>query len=73
MEQEATSSAPYLESLKLVYGKSVVKKAFSMLAGEDAFSGLPQASDALEGFRMHTALLAAYQKLQDAKATHAKG
>ena len=68
MEKTTSSTAPYLANLNLIYGENVVKRAFAMLAGEDVFFGLPQASDKLEGFKMHTSLLEAYQKLQDAKA-----
>jgi ribosomal protein S12 methylthiotransferase accessory factor len=70
MEQMPSNTAPYLTNLNLIYGENVVKRASAMIAGEDAFFGLPQSSDKLEGFKMHTSLLEAYQKLQDAKARY---
>jgi ribosomal protein S12 methylthiotransferase accessory factor len=70
MEEAEVSSAPFVASLKLMYGESVVDRSYAMLAGEDTFFGLPQADDKLEGFKMHTALIEAYQKLQDAKSKH---
>ena len=70
MQEDSVRPTPYLVSLELMYGESIVKRAFAMLTGDDAFFGLPQANDKLEGFKMHTALMATYQKLQNAKASY---
>ena len=72
MRKAEVSPETFLGSLKLIYGEDILNRASTMLDGEDAFFGLPQASDKLEGFKMHTSLIEAYQKLQDVKASYYK-
>jgi len=67
MEEAEVSYESFIENLNQMYGEAIIKRAFEMLAGENVFFDLPQANDKLEGFKMHTSLIAAYQKLQDAK------
>ncbi len=72
MEEAEVSYESFIENLNQMYGEAIIKRAFEMLAGENVFFDLPQANDKLEGFKMHTSLIAAYQKLQDAKAAWVK-
>lgn len=67
MESAGIDSSTFHSNLQLMYGRNEFDKAMTMFNGTDAFYGMPQASDSLEGFEMHASLLKAYQKLQNAK------
>ena len=62
----------YREGLETLYGSAVVRRAESLIDGESSFDGLFDAGLSLQGFERHQSLLAAYEKLQDAKRQHWK-
>ncbi len=62
----------YRQGLETLYGASVVSRVESLLDGQSRFDGLFDAGLYLQGFERHQTLLAAYEKLQQAKRTYWK-
>jgi ribosomal protein S12 methylthiotransferase accessory factor len=60
----------YSEGLETLYGSAVVSRAESLIDGKSSFDGLFDAGLSLRGFERHQSLLAAYEKLQQAKKMH---
>ncbi|MGB0467143.1 MAG: 30S ribosomal protein S12 methylthiotransferase accessory factor YcaO [Pontibacterium sp.] len=68
LDDERELSA-YESVLRLAHKDEVVNRSLKMLSGEAVFDGLPCDDGSLKEFVNHGRLLAAYQSLQNAKAT----
>lgn len=66
--EEEREPLQYLNAFVRMYGAETVEAASAALSGEAAFYGLQAVDDDLQAFPAHQALLAAYEKLQRAKA-----
>jgi len=66
--EEEREPLQYLNAFVRMYGAETVEAASAALSGEAAFYGLQAVDSDLKAFPAHQALLAAYEKLQRAKA-----
>lgn len=66
--EEEREPLQYLNAFVRMYGAETVEAASAALSGEEAFYGLQPVDSDLKAFPAHQALLAAYEKLQRAKA-----
>lgn len=66
--EEEREPLQYLNAFVRMYSAETVEAASAALSGEAAFYGLQAVDDDLQAFPAHQALLAAYEKLQRAKA-----
>ncbi|WP_058913096.1 30S ribosomal protein S12 methylthiotransferase accessory factor YcaO [Entomohabitans teleogrylli] len=67
-QEEDRDPSQYLRAFNRMYGAQTVADAQAALSGETPFYGLQAPGDDLSAFPAHQSLLAAYQKLQQAKA-----
>ena len=64
--------AEYTKGLALMYGQQNVDDGIQIVEGEKLFHNLHCPGLSLEGFERHNALLAGYEKLQQAKRSNWK-
>lgn len=57
----------YHHAFLRMYGESAMEAASAAISGENPFNGLQAVDDELQAFPAHQSLLAAYEKLQNAK------
>ncbi len=57
----------YLEGLLSLYGQETIEQCIALIDGQNHYDGLFDAGMSLEGLQRHQSLLAAYEKLQNAK------
>ena len=67
-QEEERQPLQYLNAFVRMYGAEAVESASAALSGEAPFYGLQAVDADLKAFPAHQALLAAYEKLQRAKA-----
>ncbi|MEN4768217.1 30S ribosomal protein S12 methylthiotransferase accessory factor YcaO [Duffyella gerundensis] len=71
-QEEERDPVQYHQVFLRMYGSDAVEAASAALTGEQAFYGLQSVDDDLKAFPAHQSLLAAYEKLQNAKRTNWK-
>jgi ribosomal protein S12 methylthiotransferase accessory factor len=67
MELANIDSTTYRSNLEIMFGINEFQNALTLLDGSEAFREMPKSCDKLLDFKMHSSLLAAYDKLQKAK------
>ena len=68
---EDRDPAQYISAFNSMFGEDTVKQVWAQIAGDERFHGLTAADESLTDFPTHQALLAVYEKLQQAKRQHA--
>lgn len=67
---EQRDYADYIDGLALMYGRETVEQGKAIVEAETVFHDLLSPGLSLVGFERHNALLAGYEKLQQAKRAH---
>lgn len=71
-QEEERDPVQYHTAFVRMYGQQAVEAASAAISGEAPFYGLQAVDDELQAFPAHQSLLAAYEKLQQAKRTNWK-
>ncbi|MGO5000329.1 30S ribosomal protein S12 methylthiotransferase accessory factor YcaO [Oceanisphaera sp. W20_SRM_FM3] len=68
---EDRDPAQYISAFNSMFSEDTVTQVWAQIAGQARFHGLTRADESLADFPTHQALLAVYEKLQQAKRQHA--